>query len=150
MNGNAARTNDLPEIVITDAAVPTDSAELRDAVHEFNFQATGYRDDRDLACFLRNDAGTLIAGIEGFTWGGYARIEYLWVDDTLRGHGIGTQLLAAAEHEALQRGCVKVTVDTHSFQAPDFYRSLGYSEVATTLDTPIGFSDTLFEKSLRA
>ena len=150
MNCSPARADDLPEIVITDAAAPIDSTELRNAVHEFNFQATGYRDDRLLACFLRNDAGTLIAGIEGFTWGGYARIEYLWVDDTLRGQGIGTQLLVAAEHEAGQRGCVKVTVDSHSFQAPDFYRSLGYHEVATTLDTPIGFSDTLFEKLLRA
>ena len=148
MNGSPAPANDLPEIVVADTASPTDSAELRDAVHEFNFDATGYRDDRVLACFLRNHAGTLIAGIEGFTWGGYARIEYLWVDKTRRGHGIGTQLLVAAEHEARQRGCVKVTVDTHSFQAPGFYRALGYREVSTTLDTPFGFSDTLFEKSL--
>jgi GNAT superfamily N-acetyltransferase len=148
MNGSQARTDGLPEIMIKDAASPIDSSELRDAVHEFNFEATGYRDDRVLACFLRNEAGALTAGIEGFTWGGYARIEYLWVDKTLRGRGIGTQLLVAAEHEARRRECRKVTVDTHSFQAPDFYRSLGYDEVATTLDTPVGFSDTLFEKTL--
>jgi GNAT superfamily N-acetyltransferase len=148
MNETPARAGDLPEFVMTDAAAPSDSAELRDAVHEFNFAATGYRDDRVLACFLRNDVGRLIAGIEGFTWGGYARIDYLWVHETLRGKGIGTQLLAAAEHEARQRACVKVTLDTHSFQAPDFYRALGYREVATTRDTPIGFTDTLFEKAL--
>jgi GNAT superfamily N-acetyltransferase len=148
MNKRPARAEKLPEIVMNDATVPSESAELRDAVHEFNYDATGYRDDRVLACFLRNEAGKLVAGIEGFTWGGYARIDYLWVHETLRGKGIGTQLLAAAEQEARQRACVKVTLDTHSFQAPDFYRTLGYREVATTSDTPIGFSDTLFEKDL--
>lgn len=136
------------EIAIRDSASDEDSAALRDALHEFNFAATGYRDGRALSCFLKDDDGTLIAGIDGFTWGGYARIEYLWVDASHRGEGIGTRLLAAAENEARRRGCGKIVLDTHSFQAPDLYRSLGYGEVATTLDTPVGFSQTLFEKLL--
>jgi hypothetical protein len=43
---------------------------------------------------------------------------------------------------------VKVVLDTHSFQAPDFYRALGYDAVGTTCNTPVGFTDTIFEKSL--
>ncbi|WP_429410720.1 GNAT family N-acetyltransferase [Paraburkholderia sp. GAS82] len=43
-----------------------------------------------------------------------------------RGHA--TALILAAEAEAKRRGCKKVIVDTFSFQAPDFYRKLGYSE----------------------
>jgi GNAT superfamily N-acetyltransferase len=140
--------DDIPEIVIKDSASRADQAELREALHEFNVAATGYRDARGLSCFLRDQDGLLVAGIEGFTWGGYARIEYLWVHESLRGGGIGSLLLATAEHEARQRACVKIVLDTHSFQAPDFYRSLGYREVGTTFDTPVGFSDTLFEKSL--
>ena len=140
--------DDIPEIVINDSASRADRAELREALHEFNVAATGYRDARGLSCFLRDQDGSLVAGVEGFTWGGYARIEYLWVHESLRGQGIGSLLLATAEHEALQRACVKIVLDTHSFQAPDFYRSLGYREVGTTSDTPVGFSDTLFEKSL--
>ena len=138
----------LPEITISDTRVDADAAELRQAVHEFNFDATGYRDDRVLSCFVRDLDQVLIAGIDGFTWGGYAQIEYLWVHETLRGRGIGTKLLAAAEEEARRRGCVNVVLDTHSFQAPRFYRALGYREIGTTLDTPVGFSQTLFEKGL--
>lgn len=141
-------SSDVPAIVIRDSASDADLAELEAAIHTYNRDATGYRDDRLLACFLRDERGTLIGGIHGFTWGGYARIEYLWVHEALRGRGLGRRLLDAAEREARARGCVKAVLDTHSFQAPSFYRSLGYRDVATTVDTPVGFSDTLFEKLL--
>lgn len=135
------------DVVIADVASDADVAALRDAIHAFNVAATGYRDGRSLSCFIRDD-GELIAGIVGFTWGGYARIEYLWVTETLRGHGLGTRMLHAAETEAQRRGCTKVVLDTHSFQAPDLYRARGYREVGTTLDTPRGYSQTLFQKHL--
>jgi GNAT superfamily N-acetyltransferase len=140
--------DDFGDVVISDSAADEDSIALRNALHDFNFEATGYRDGRALSCFLRDGNGALVAGIDGFTWGGYARIEYLWVDAARRGRGIGTRLLAAAEDEARRRGCLKIVLDTHSFQAPELYRSLGYREVGTTMDTPIGFSQTLFEKQL--
>jgi GNAT superfamily N-acetyltransferase len=141
-------TDALPEIVIGDSHSDADSAALQAAIHEFNFAATGYRDDRGLSYFVRDDEGELVAGIEGFTWGGYARIDYFWVHDTLRRRGIGTRLLAAAEQEARERGCLKVVLGTHSFQAPALYRSLGYREVGTSIDVPLGFSETHFEKLL--
>jgi ribosomal protein S18 acetylase RimI-like enzyme len=144
----AGVSDDFREIAISDSAADEDSIALRNALHEFNFESTGYRDGRALSCFLRNGNGVLVAGIDGFTWGGYARIEYLWVDASRRRRGIGTRLLTAAESEARRRGCLKMVLDTHSFQAPGLYRSRGYQEVGTTLDTPIGFSQTLFEKPL--
>ena len=58
---------------ITDRGSPSDAAELRDRLHEYNFDATGYRDGRSLSCFLRDVDGQLIAGLDGFTWGGYAK-----------------------------------------------------------------------------
>jgi len=135
------------DVVIADVASDADVAALRDAMHAYNAAATGYRDGRSLSCFVRED-GELIAGIDGFTWGGYARIEYLWVTEARRGQGLGTQLLHAAETEARRRGCTTVVLDTHSFQAPDLYRSRGYREVGTTVDTPHGYSQTLFQKQL--
>jgi ribosomal protein S18 acetylase RimI-like enzyme len=140
--------DDLTDVAIGDSATDADIAALREALHQFNFEATGHRDGRGLSCIVRDRAGRLLAGIDGFTWGGYAHIEYLWVGAAMRGTGIGTRLLSAAEAEARHRGCLKVVLSSHSFQAPDLYRSLGYREVGTTLDTPIGFTQTFFEKSL--
>lgn len=134
-------------IVISDTASAADQAALRDALHEFNYAATGYRDGRPLCCLLRKD-GQLAAGIDGFSWGGYARVDYLWVAEPHRGQGLGTQLLIAAEGEARRRGCLTMVLDSHSFQAPDFYRRRGYCEIGTTADTPRGFTQTLFQKSL--
>jgi GNAT superfamily N-acetyltransferase len=135
-------------IVIRDTATDAETAELRDAIHDFNYSATGYRDGRSLSCFLRDDAGALIAGIDGFTWGGYARVDYLWVHERLRGQGLGSRLLDAAEDEARRRGCGTIVLDTHSFQAPDLYRARGYTEIGTTVDTPRGYTQTLFQKAL--
>ena len=114
------------DITIASTASPEDQAALEAALNEFNFATTGYRDGRSLSCFLRDDNGTLRAGVDGFTWGGYARVVTLWVDESLRGHGLGRRLLAAAEDEARRRGCRTIILDTHDFQAPEFYKKLGY------------------------
>jgi ribosomal protein S18 acetylase RimI-like enzyme len=135
-------------IEIRDEASDTDSTELRDKIHEFNVATTGYDDGRSLSCFLRDGNGVLYAGIDGFTWGGYAKIEYLWVDESRRGEGLGQALLVAAEAEATQRGCTTIVLDTHSFQAPAFYRKLGYTAVGETVDTPVGYTQTLFQKRI--
>jgi GNAT superfamily N-acetyltransferase len=136
------------DIEISDRADDADVAELRSALHEYNFATTGYRDARDLSRFVR-DEGRLIAGIAGFTWGGYARIDLLWVEETARGHGLGKALLAAAEREARQRGCTSIVLETHSFQAPDFYLSSGYEKVGETTETPVGHTQMAFQKRLQ-
>jgi ribosomal protein S18 acetylase RimI-like enzyme len=135
-------------IEIAETASAGDIAELRDKILEFNYVTTGFRDGRSLSCFLRDGSGNLYAGVDGFTWGGYARIEYLWVDEARRGRGLGRALLMAAEAEAARRGCATIVLDTHSFQAPEFYRRLRYTQVGETLDTPLGFSQVLFQKRI--
>jgi GNAT superfamily N-acetyltransferase len=136
------------EIKIVDDASTEDSTALTDALHAFNFDATGYRDGRSLSCFLRGDDGRLLAGIDGFTWGGYARIDTLWVDASRRGQGLGRRLLEAAEIEAARRGCRTIVLDTHEFQAPDLYRKCGYIERGSTDDTPVGARQFFFQKRL--
>jgi ribosomal protein S18 acetylase RimI-like enzyme len=83
-----------------------------------------------------------------FTWGGYAMIEWLWVDAGHRHEGLGTRLVRAAEDEAVRRGCVVVRVNTHTFQAPGFYEALGYSPIGLAEDTPVGHEEVFFEMRL--
>ena len=133
---------------MVDEASPADRAELEERIHAFNMDRTGYRDGRDLSCFLRDDEGALLAGIDGFTWGGFAHVHSLWVDESVRGEALGSRLLAAAEEEARARGCASIVLSSHEFQAPDFYARFGYEVVGTTVDTPVGYREFLFQKRL--
>jgi GNAT superfamily N-acetyltransferase len=51
----------------------------------------------------------------------------------LRGQGLGSRLLAAAEAEAWRRDCLGVFLDTFEYQALPFYQRHGY-ELFGTLD----------------
>ena len=75
-------------------------------------------------------------------------IASLWVHESLRGQGVGTRLLRAAESEARARGARTVELSTHSFQAPDFYARFGYTETARRDDYPAGHAQVLLSKSL--
>jgi GNAT superfamily N-acetyltransferase len=74
-------------------------------------------------------------------------IRYLWVSDSLRGRGIGRELMAGAEAHALERGCHSAWLDTFSFQAPGFYPRLGYT-VFGELDYPPGHKRIFLQKRL--
>jgi GNAT superfamily N-acetyltransferase len=137
-------------IRISDVVAADDRTELEGRLYAFNVESTGFRDARDLSCLLRDPDGTLVAGIDGFTWGGYAHVEVLWVSEPLRGKGIGRRLLEAAEAEARSRGCTSIVLSSHEFQAPHFYAKLGYRPVGTTEDTPMGYREFHFQKRLAA
>jgi len=122
---------------------------LADRIYEFNSKTTGYLDGRLLAGSIRNDAGEIIAGFSGHTWGGCCEISHLWVIESMRGQGLGRRLLEAAEAEALRRGCEQVVLSTHSFQAPEFYKRLGYQEVFAIEGRPRGYSNIIYIKQLR-
>lgn len=43
--------------------------------------------------------------------------------------------------EAPSRGCARIFLATHRFQAPDFYRRLGFAAVAEVIGKPIGHKE---------
>ena len=137
------------EIVIQDEPRLEEVAALDDRLYEYNVAATGCADGRWLAIFVRDDAGALVAGLHGWTWGGTGFIRTLWVQDDRRRHGLGAQLVTAAEREALRRGCRVMHLDTHSYQAPGFYRRLGYEEIGALPGWPgEGSTRIFFRKTL--
>ena len=118
-------------------------------IEEFNMATTGFRDARDLAVFLRDAQGGIRAGLTGYTWGGYCEVRYLWVHEAERGRGVGRALLAAAEREVLARGCERVVLSSHTFQAPGFYQKQGYTIVGQAEGIPRGHAHVTLQKLLR-
>ena len=119
---------------------PTDKeiAFVNNALQKFNDEKVG-PDNHELLNIVEYDnSGNIIAGILGGTYWGWMHIDILWVDENHRKQGLGTQLLKAAESEAINRGCHSVHVDTMSWQAPDFYKKHGYEIISELNDIPNG------------
>jgi GNAT superfamily N-acetyltransferase len=137
-----------PTLDVRDEAAPEHLQFLEEQINEFNFATTGIRDARGLVILLRDADCTIYAGLSGHTWGGVAEIRFLWVDEPKRHTGIGSRLLRAAEDEARARGCRKIVLSTHSFQAPDFYSKHGYIVSGEFSAYPRGHRSIFLEKLL--
>lgn len=121
---------------------------LTDRIYEFNANATGFFDGEEFAGAIRNDAGDIIAGASGHTWGRCCHVANLWVHASVRHQGIGRQLVRAIETHARARHCAQIVLSSHTFQAPDFYRKLGFTEQARIQGYPGGHADIHFIKNL--
>ena len=95
------------------------------------------------------DAGRVVAGISGWTWGDCCELQSLWVEPGLRGRGLATRLLAAAEAEAAARGCSQTVHFTYAFQARALYEQNGYELAGCVQDFPSGTDVLWYRKRLK-
>jgi GNAT superfamily N-acetyltransferase len=102
----------------------------RDAIGEF-IDAYGRRagvETRSYDYRIERD-GRTVAGISAWAMGPDVHVDMLGVDEAERRHGLGSALLEHVERLARRDGCTTASVDTFSFQAPDFYPRHGYEVV---------------------
>lgn len=127
---------------------PLDVEFLENQIRMEASAATGLGDETDLAIFVRED-GRVVAGISGWTWGDCCELQSLWVQPSLRGRGLATRLIAAAEAEAAARGCAQTIHFTYEFQARALYEQSGYEEVARVEGFPSGTDALWYRKHLQ-
>lgn len=113
-----------------DEPAPADVTRLADLLYQYNAEKTGFTDGRRYGLYLRDSAGEIIGGADGWTWGGTCFVATLLVPPSLRGTGVGTRLMMRIEAEAQRRGCNRIMLRSDDYQAPDFYRNLGFEQVA--------------------
>ena len=121
---------------------------LEDELDRFNADTTGIVDARELLLTELGEDGDLLGGLHGWSWGATCWIESLWVREDMRGSGLGGRLLDAVQRLARDRGCLQLALETHSFQAPDFYRRHGFEVVGTLRDYPLGHDHLIMRKPL--
>jgi GNAT superfamily N-acetyltransferase len=143
--GSTAR--DRPVLQVEDDPAADDIAAVDDALATFTVNAAGHGAPRPLAVFARRGDG-IVGGIHGWTWGGCCELASLWVNEPMRGRGLGRALLTAAEDQARARGCHQVVLFTHSFQTPALYLGSGYDVVGEVEDYPAGSAAYWFRKRL--
>ena len=99
---------------------------------------TGGAEIQYLLVTVRDGDKAVVGGLVGATYLGWLQVHALWLPDEMRGHGYGNALLAAAEKEAVRRGCTSACLETFSFQALPFYEKHGYVVYSRLPDLPPG------------
>lgn len=116
------------KLEITNSPVREDAEFIINKTREYNSEFVPCEFE-ELSVFQRSEDGEILGGLTGKTFWGWLHVEYLWVSAPERGRKVGSQIVLAAEREAIERGCIGSTLDTFSFQALGFYEKLGYSLV---------------------
>jgi GNAT superfamily N-acetyltransferase len=144
----AAPDSGAPALEVGGADAELD-ARLGEELTRFNEAVSGVGDQRELTVHVRDAQGDLVGGLSGWTWGTCAGVGMFWVREDARRSGLGSRILAAAEAEAVSRGCAQIVLSSFTFQAPDFYRRHGYVETGRTEGLPVaGMADVHFRKDL--
>ena len=142
------KTSDDPEI--DNDVTPADEATVVRGLLAFNEGRLGPSGEGSVKFVVRDSTGTVVGGILGHTRWRWLYIAKLWVDESARGQGLGTKLMAAAEHLARSRGCTDVSLDTFDYQARPFYEKLGYELFGTLEGYPPGGRQYYLRKRLDA
>jgi ribosomal protein S18 acetylase RimI-like enzyme len=123
-------------------------ARLNAELSAYNDATVGLHERRSFSVRV-DEAGELMGGLSGWTWGTCAGISLLWVREDARRGGWGRRMLDAAEEIARERGCRQIVVSSFTFQAPRFYERHGFVETGRTEGLPLeGAADVHLAKRL--
>ncbi|RJX70979.1 GNAT family N-acetyltransferase [Vibrio sinensis] len=124
------------------------ATEIKDTVLKglrgFNANHFPHDNSEDIACVTKNDDGEIKGGLTGEIYMNTLFIHYFWLDDSLRGSGMGTQLIQKVEQMVQQRGVTDIYLDTFTFQAREFYLKMGFEEVGRFTGYPMAGVDKIF------
>jgi len=136
------------KIIIDNKADQKDIEFIKNNLKRHNEKFTVPDNHKELAVFLKDEAGKIKGGITGGTYWDWLYIDSLWIEESMRLKGYGKKLLEAAEKEAKKRGCSNAHLDTHDFQAVNFYQKNGYEICGQLDDLPVGYNRYLLKKKL--
>ena len=116
-------------------------------LEQHNYAVAPLTEVHQLAAFATDEAGTVVGGAVGRTWGQCCELLQLWVSPELRSQGVGSRLLREFEAHARTRGCSTFYLTTLSYQAPEFYRRHGYAVLAQIAGYPNGIVKFLMHRA---
>lgn len=102
-----------------------------------------------VAVVTYDSMGDIVGGIYGELVWEWLHIDTLWVTETARGQGIGSELLRRLESEAVAKGFHHAHLETTDFQALGFYLRHGYEVFGELAGKPSGVTWHYLKKDLR-
>ena len=77
-------------------------------------------------CFVAEEDGKIVGAITGRAYYNEVHIGDLIIDEKYRRLKVGSKLVKAVEEAYAGKEYNKITLTTFGFQAPEFYKKLGY------------------------
>lgn len=121
---------------------------IKNELKKYNDKLVGEDNHKTLSLIIRNNKDEIIGGLVGGTYWGWLYIDRFWINEKYRNQGLGKNIIKIAEEEAKMRGCKKAQVDTHDFQAFDFYVKQDYKTICEIKDFPKGHCKYIMIKEL--
>lgn len=117
-------------------------------IDEYNTQKGGPAEGGSVCFILYTPEKQIAGGLIGSVHWGWFYINLLFIKEELRGQGYGHRIMTMAEEEARRLGAKDAYLDTFSFQAPEFYKELGYEVFGELKDFPPGHQRYYLKKQL--
>jgi len=136
------------KIVMNHDDLSEENEYVRNSLYMFNGENVPIIFER-INLILKDSDGKIYGGILANHYWNCMYIDILWIDKSKRDMGYGTQLMNQIEAIARKLKLTLIHLDTHGFQAPEFYRKCGYSEFGVLEDSPIGYKRYYMKKELQ-
>jgi GNAT superfamily N-acetyltransferase len=120
---------DLNQITIIDNPSEEQINVIQNGLTNYNKKFPGGELDiptPDISLILLDRNQNIMGGVITSMLAGIMHLEVLWVDEKLRRKGLGKDLVLTAEKLGRKKGYPASQTWTFSFQAPEFYQSIGY------------------------
>lgn len=132
------------------AITPEMKSDVLGGLAAFNFDQTQLTGGKELGVMAHDrETGAFLGGGLGAHSFGVAYLDLLFVSPEQRKTGLGAQILAEFEAEAIRRGCISGVLYTYTFQAPGFYPRYGWVKMGVVPCLPEGNERIYFSKSFR-
>lgn len=126
---------------------------IENKLHNFNISKREWFRNSSNAekkqCFYAFDGENLIGGAVGFVKYDWYYLDLLYVEESYRKHGIGSQLIKKIEDFANKSKLTGIRLETWDFQAKGFYEKNGYVVFGKIENCPPGITEYHLKKELK-
>ncbi|MBC2126619.1 GNAT family N-acetyltransferase [Listeria marthii] len=102
------------------------------------------RDTVHIGFAALNESGEIVGGVTAKISYGELHVSLLSVDKSTQGTGVGTALMDQIERYGRANNCHHISLTTFSYQAPEFYRKCGFTELGRIQDFPLKGEEKYF------
>lgn len=135
------------KILVDNNPSDENNAFLRNGIVNFNAQFLNEKAS-SFSIFAKNPENKIIGGATIWEHSDALYIDILWIENSYREQGIGSQLINEILNQATIKNLKKIFVDTYEFQAVDFYKKHGFFVIGRLEDYLLGNDRIYLRKNL--